>query len=99
MANLAAMLRNGKTGNGWPVSKSRPANMHNGTGVAVAMPIADMIRLGTVRRMTAQEIADMALSEDRAHRAALARGDTATALAHEAEMISLCALLDERKEA
>ena len=59
------------------------------------MPVADMIRLGTVARLTSQQIADMALSEDRAARAARARGDTATADSHERERDSLCALLDD----
>lgn len=59
------------------------------------MPVADMVRLGTVKRPTSQGIADMALAEDRAARVARARGDTATAESHEAERDSLCALLGE----
>lgn len=59
------------------------------------MPVADMIRLGTVKRPTSQEVADMALSEDRAARAARARGDTATAESHDRERDALCALLDD----
>lgn len=57
------------------------------------MPLADIIKLEG-RRMTSQEIADMALSEDRAARAARRRGDHATAQAHDDESAKLCTLLD-----
>lgn len=57
------------------------------------MPVADMIRLG-LARLSSQQIADMALEEDRARRAALARGDMAKALEHDREADSLCALLN-----
>lgn len=59
------------------------------------MPVADIMRLGQSGRFTSQQIADMALAEDRAARAARARGDAATADSHERERDSLCALLDD----
>jgi hypothetical protein len=58
------------------------------------MPVSDIIRLGMGERLTPQQIADMALVEDRRARAARARGDTATALEHDLERDSLCTLLD-----
>jgi len=57
-------------------------------------PVSDMLRLGTAPRHTAQQIADLALSEDRAARIARANGREADAIAHEAERDKLCALLD-----
>lgn len=77
-----------------PVSKRKAAAMWSAAREAAAMPVADMIRLGTAPRPTSQGLADMALAEDRAARAARARGDTATALAHERERDALCSLLD-----
>ena len=41
--------------------------------------------------MTAQEIADKALTHDRARRAAERRSDTATAAAHDRAAAELCA--------
>lgn len=40
--------------------------------------------------MTGQQIADAALAADRARRAALARGDSAMAAAHDREAAELC---------
>ena len=56
------------------------------------MPVADIIRLG-LAPMTNQQIADMALAEDQARRAAERRGDSATAAAHDREAERLAALL------
>lgn len=44
--------------------------------------------------MTAQEIADAALAADRGRRAALARGEAATAAAYDREAGELCARLN-----
>lgn len=57
------------------------------------MPVADIIRLGLAPGMTNQQIADMALAEDQARRAAERRGDSATAAAHDREAERLAALL------
>jgi hypothetical protein len=58
------------------------------------MPVSDIIRLGIGERLTSQQIADMALEEDRAARRARDRGDTATATEHSRERDSLCTLLN-----
>lgn len=56
------------------------------------MPIADIIRLGAVR-LTTQQIADMALVEDQARRAATNRGDASAAADHDREIVKLATIL------
>lgn len=56
------------------------------------MPLASIMRLAG-QRPTSQELADMALSEDRAARAARARGEEEEAKAHEEERDALCDLI------
>lgn len=60
------------------------------------MPVSDLLRLGHGQAMTSQQVADMALHEDRAARAARAKGDIEAALFHEQEADALCRLINER---
>lgn len=55
------------------------------------MPVSDMIRLGV--KLTAQQIADLALQEHRAMRDAMRRGDVALTAMHSDEYNALCALI------
>lgn len=55
-------------------------------------PVADIARLNKLR-FTAQQIADMMLSEDRARRNALRSGDMSRAADHDAEIRKLEQLL------
>lgn len=57
------------------------------------MPVSDMVRLGT-GNLTPQQLADMALAEDRAARAARARGNQWQAAQHRAESDALCDLMN-----
>jgi len=59
------------------------------------MPVADILRLG-LANMSPQQIADMALEEDRAAREAARRGDTDAARLHDMESAKLCALLEDK---
>jgi hypothetical protein len=52
------------------------------------MPLGDI--LAAIPTLTAQQIADFALAEDRERRRALARGDKEGAKAHAAELGKLC---------
>jgi hypothetical protein len=56
------------------------------------MGVADLLRLG-LSSLTSQQIADVALEEDRARREAERRGDTATAALHDEEVKRLADLL------
>lgn len=58
------------------------------------MPVSDMIRLGTVERLTNQQIADMALEADREARRYVREGDLIAAAHARRESIALCELLD-----
>lgn len=62
------------------------------------MPLADIIALNRTR-MTNQQLADLAWYEDRARRAAEARGDAEAACGHEREAVALCALMSPREAA
>lgn len=57
------------------------------------MPVSDMIRLGVAGGLTTQQIADLALAEDRAARAARAKGNEAEARAHDREADALARLM------
>lgn len=56
------------------------------------MPISQLLYLRTAR-LTNQQVADFALEEDRAARAARRRGDSEAAAAHEYEVAQLSRLL------
>lgn len=58
------------------------------------MPIAEIISRGKSGRWTRQQLADMALSEDRAARAARARGDMEAAAGHDRESAALCRMME-----
>lgn len=57
-------------------------------------PISDLVER-RLAQLTPQQIADLALSEDRQMRSALARHDAEAAAAHKVECERLCRLLEE----
>lgn len=57
-------------------------------------PISDLVER-RLAQLTPQQIADLALAEDRQMRAALARHDAAAAAQHKLECDRLCRLLEE----
>jgi len=58
------------------------------------MPVADILASRVVR-LTPQQIADFMLSEDKAWREAVRRGDLQAAMAHEAESCRLMTILQD----
>lgn len=58
------------------------------------MSVADLLRLGHTA-MSSQQLADMALAEDRAARDAAKRGDREAHEAHDRESAALCRLLND----
>lgn len=57
-------------------------------------PISDLVE-HRLARLTPQQIADLALTEERLMRSALARHDAEAAAAHKVECERLCRLLEE----
>ena len=58
------------------------------------MPVSDMMRLGTVKTLTPQMVADLALEADREARRLVREGDLIAAANARRESIALCELLD-----
>lgn len=60
------------------------------------MPVAEIVRLNRLR-MTSQQLADMALAEDREARRYAANGEAELAAEHDKESAALCRLIRESK--